>query len=74
MPLGRKGPPTFFFPRVPRKMWLLNHLWAFPGCQSSGWILESSFKTNTQELHWEAAPLGKAPLEFASEVSSLHIS
>lgn len=58
-------------PRVSRRMWLLNDLWAFPGCQSRVWFLESSFKANIQELHWEVGPLGKAPLEFTSEVPTL---
>lgn len=45
----QEGPFTFLGPS--RRVW--QGLWAFPGSQSRGWFLESSFEVNVLELHGE---------------------
>lgn len=72
----KSGPIGSFFRGSPGGYgdWRIS---AFPGSQSRGRFLESSFKANIQKLHWDVGALGKAPVILLLKcplVLAFHIS
>lgn len=67
-PPGLKGAHYVLFPKGLQEDVVIESSLGFPWMPEQGWFLEGSFKANIQELRWEVGPLGKASLEFTSEV------